>query len=101
MSGATLLRMSVPAGPAFDDDFAQRRPFGKRRVWTDPAAEGPRSVDRGVADMRQRIGATPSALPARLPWALGGGMIVAVSVVLWLDLFQVATLLARELSQVF
>jgi hypothetical protein len=102
MSGATLSGAGGANARSFGDDWEPRQAFGKRRPGLDAAryAHGARSVDSGVADMRRRIGASGSPLPARLPWAIGGAVIAGLSAVLWMDIFQVATTLARELTRV-
>ncbi len=62
---------------------------------------GGRGMDTGVADMRRRIGASAPLLPRHLPWAAGAVAIGALSLALWLDTFEVASLLASSVSRLF
>ena len=103
MSGATLTGLGESRGRRFVDDYGPRRAFGRRRVVADRVGPsgGPRSVDSGVADLRRRIDESHSVLPARLPLAIGAALIGGASVALWVDAFQVATTLARDLAALF
>jgi len=103
MSGAALTGLGEARGRRFVDDYGPRRAFGRRKVGTDRGmlSGTPRSVDSGVADLRRRIDESQSVLPARLPLAIGAALIGGASVALWVDAFQVATNLARDLAALF
>jgi hypothetical protein len=95
------MRQPPPAGRA-----ARRRVFGKRAAaWMAEATDGPGaapagSMDRDVAMLRRRIVATAGAPSMRLPWAVGVLVIAVLSIGLWFDAFEAATLLARTLARV-
>ena len=97
MSGAMLSGVGGTAARTFASETEPRRPFGRRR----PGADMARGVDCDVADMRRRIGGVKGAtLPAPLPWALVGALIAGLSGLLWMDAFQIATVLARALARI-
>jgi hypothetical protein len=99
MPGITLTDLSRPAG-GHGDQRPARGVFGQRQAAARTMAPPPpRSVDYDVPDLRRRIG--NRAAPKRLPLAISGAVIVALSAMLWLDTFEIATMLARALARMF
>lgn len=81
-----------PNGAA--DNGEPRRAFGTRQP---PAPDPGRSIDRDVAALRRRIG-PPQHRPGsrgKLPWAIGGVLILGLSLALWLNALGLAGIVAR------
>jgi hypothetical protein len=58
-------------------------------------------MNSDVPDLRRRIGEHAPILQGRLPWAIGSIVILALSAGLWLDMFEVASVLARHTVRMF
>ena len=100
MSGATLTDHGGRTGGALPDGDAPRRAFGQRPPGAG-ATMAPRAMNRDVPDLRRRIDEHAPTLQGRLPWAVGSIVILVLSAGLWLDLFEVATVLARHVARIF
>jgi hypothetical protein len=101
MSGAIMTNMGGSAARSFPDGFVPRATFGTRAsAEARQFAMMARSVDSSVPALRRRIATTP-AKAQRLPWAVGGAVIVGLSAALWLNLFEVSSALAHDLALLF
>ena len=100
MSGVALTDHAPRTGGSLADGDAPRRAFGQRLPGAG-AGTAPRAMNRDVPDLRRRIDEHAPTLQGRLPWAVGSIVILVLSAGLWLDVFEVATLLARHVARMF